>query len=131
MLVIINLNNPKYPKNLALKELNEMFSDSLFPPTFIILEEKNEIMSFGGYSNSGVDDMIYNVFWINTPPEHSGKGFGRKLIENIIDRIKKEKSPRAKMIILSTKIPRYYNKFGFKSIQKYDGNYRLMSKIIN
>jgi len=126
---MIKENSPKYPKKLALQELNEMFSRSLYPPTFIVVEDKKEIMAFGGYSNSGVDDMIYNLFWINTNSEHSGKGYGRKLIENIIKIIKKEKSPKAKMIILSTKIPKYFNKFGFKSIgQKYDGDYVLMAK---
>ena len=89
-------------------------------------------MAFGGYSNSGVDDMVYNLFWINTNSEYGGKGFGRKLVENIIKIIKKERNPKAKMIIMSTKIPKYFNKFGFEKLsKKYDGDYILMGMILN
>jgi N-acetylglutamate synthase-like GNAT family acetyltransferase len=43
MMAIIKLNNPKYPKNLVLKEFNEMFSNALLTPTYIVVEEDKKI----------------------------------------------------------------------------------------
>ena len=125
MLKVIGLNSPKYPKTLAKKEIKEMFSGSLHKPTYLIIEDNREIVAFGGFIRSWVDDMIFNIFWVNTNPQYKNKGFGTKLIEGLINEIKniKEK-PKAKMIVISTKIPSFYKKFGFKTItNKYDRNY--------
>jgi len=129
MLKIIKVNNPKYPKKIAIKEIKEMFSQSLYKPTYIVAEEKKEIVAFGGFIRSWIDSMVFNIFWMNTNPEYKNKGIGTKLMKELIKRIKsiKEK-PKTKMIIISTKIPSFYKKFGFKKItSKYDREYILMS----
>ena len=46
MFEILKINSQKYPKKLAFQELNEMFSDSLFKPSYIVAEEKGEIIAF-------------------------------------------------------------------------------------
>ena len=130
MLKVIRLNSPKYPKTLAEKEIKEMFSRSLHKPAYLVIEDNREIVAFGGFIRSWIDDMVFNIFWVNTNPQHKNKGFGTKLIEGLIDEIRniKEK-PRAKMIVMSTKIPSFYKKFGFKALtNKYDGDYILMEK---
>ena len=129
MLEIINVNSPKYPKRIAIKEIKEMFSQSLHKPTYIVAKEKKEIGAFGGFISSWIDSMIFNIFWMNTNPKYKNKGIGTKLMKELIKRIKsiKEKS-KAKMIIISTKIPSFYKKFGFKKItSKYDREYILMA----
>jgi len=128
MFKIIKINNPKYPKKLALQELNEMFSDSLTKPTYIVVEYKGEIIAFNGYIRSWVDNLVMNFFWLNTHPNYINKGIGSKLVNNLIKRIKNPKEkPKVKIIILSTKIPSFFKKFGFRIIQKrYDGDYNLM-----
>ncbi len=130
MLKVIELNSPKYPRNLAKKELLEMFSQALHKPTYLKIEANKEIVAFGGYIRSFVDDMVFNIFWVNANPQHKNKGFGAKLIEGLINEISHIKDkPKAKMIIISTKIPSFYEKFGFKKItSKYDGDYILMGK---
>jgi len=129
MFEILKINSPKYPKKLAFQELNEMFSKSLFKPTYIIAEDKNEIITFGGFIPSWIDNMVFNIFWVNTNPKYKNQGVGSELIKNLINRIKQTKNIKVKMILLSTKIPRFYKKFGFKKvISKYDGDYTLMSK---
>ncbi|MGK0209612.1 MAG: N-acetylglutamate synthase-like GNAT family acetyltransferase [Patescibacteria group bacterium] len=131
MFEIIKINSPKYPKKLALGELEEMFSDSLTKPTFYVAEEKGEILAFGGFSPSGMDDLIYDVFWINTDPKYMGQGIGTKLFEVLLDRIRKVKEVKVTMIMLCTKIPKYYKKFGFKVITpKYDRDYVVMGLIM-
>ena len=61
MLEIIKSNNPKYPKKLALKEIQEMFSKSMLKPTYIVAEDKNEILGFGGFISSWVDNMVFKI----------------------------------------------------------------------
>ena len=129
MLRIIK-SNRQYPKKVAIKEIKEMFSKSLYKPTYIVAEEnKGIITAFGGFNPSWMDSMIFNMFWVNTNPKYKNKGIGSKLIKELIKRIKsiKEK-PKAKMIVISTKIPSFYRKFGFKRItSKYDREYVLMA----
>ena len=128
MFEILKINNPKYPKKLAFQELNEMFSKSLLKPTYIVAEDKKEILAFGGFISSWIDNMVFNIFWVNTNPKYKSQGVGSKLMKDLIDRIKKTKNIKAKMILVSTKIPNFYKRFGFKKLtSKYDGDYILMS----
>ena len=129
MFEIIKINNPNYPKKLALKELQEMFSDSLLKPTYIIAEDKGKIVAFNGYISSWVDNLVVNFFWLNVHPDYMGKGIGFKLVDNFIKCIRDPKEkPRAKIITISTKIPSFFKKFGFKTIKKqYDREYNLMA----
>ena len=131
MFEIIISNGSKYPRALAMKELKEMFSLSLIRPTYLLLEDKKEILGFGGFSQSWADNMIYNLFWINIHPNFKGEGVGKRIVEALIKEVKKIKEPKAKMIILSTKIPSFYKKFGFRNItSKYDRDYVLMGMIL-
>ncbi|MBR9701782.1 GNAT family N-acetyltransferase [Candidatus Pacearchaeota archaeon] len=129
MFEIFKLNGSKYPKNLALKELNEMFSKSLIKPTYIVVEDKKEIIAFGGFIPSWIDNMVFNIFWVNTNPKYQSQGVGSRLMNDLINRIKRTKNIKTKMILISTKIPEFYKKFGFKKVApKYDGDYILMVK---
>ncbi len=128
MLEIIKVNSPKYPILQAKKELNEMFSKSLLKPTYLVAEKGKEIVGLGGFIQSWADNIVINMFWINVHPECSQKNIGTKIINELIKEIKKLKDPKAKLIIISTKIPLFYKKFGFKKITKYDREYMLMEK---
>ncbi|MFH1662290.1 MAG: GNAT family N-acetyltransferase [Candidatus Falkowbacteria bacterium] len=68
-------------------------------------------------------------FWANTRPDYQGKGIQTKLINDLIKRIKKMRKPKVKMILISTRIPAFFKKFGFKiTTSKYDKDYVLMEK---
>jgi N-acetylglutamate synthase-like GNAT family acetyltransferase len=128
MFEILKINSPKYPKKLAFQELNEMFSKSLLKPTYIVAEDKKEILAFGGFGYSGMDDMVFSIFWVNTNPKYQNQGVGSKIMKDLIDRIKNIKTIKVKIILISTKIPNFYKKFGFKKLTpKYDRDYILMS----
>ena len=94
MLEIIKINSPKYPQREAKKEINEMFSKSLNKPNYVIIKEKKELLGFGGFSSSWIDNMIYSIFWINVNPKYKNKNIGTKIIKDIIKRIKKIKNPK-------------------------------------
>lgn len=129
MFEIIKMNNKTYSKNLVLKELNEMFSDSLLKPTYIVVEDKGKIVAFNGYIRSWVDNLVVNFFWLNTHKDYAKKGVGSKLVKDLIKRIRDPKEkPRAKIITISTRIPSFFKKLGFKTIKKhYDRDYDLMA----
>ncbi len=129
MFEIVKSNNLKYPRRLILKELQEMFSDSLIKPTYIVAEDKGKIVAFNGYIRSWVDNLVVNFFWLNVHPDYMSKGIGFKLVNDLIKRIRSPKEkPRAKIITISTKIPSFFKKFGFKTIKRhYDGDYDLMA----
>jgi N-acetylglutamate synthase-like GNAT family acetyltransferase len=95
MLYIIRLNSPKYPQDIAKKELKEMFSRSLFKPTYIVVEDKKEILAFGGFIRSWADSMIFNIFWVNTNPKNKGLGIGSKLIKELINEFSQLKEKRS------------------------------------
>ena len=128
MFNIIKMNNKTYPKRLALKELNEMFSKSLLKPTYIVAEDKGKIVAFNGYIRSWVDNLVVNFFWLNTHKDYMNKGIASKLVKDLIKRIRNPKEkPKAKIITISTRLPLFFRKLGFKTIKKnYDRDYDLM-----
>lgn len=130
ILEIIKSNSPNYPINHAKKEIKEMFSDSLIKPVYFVAEENKKIVGVGGFSRSWSDMEITNIFWINVLPEFQGKGIGKKIIEKIIREIGKLIKPGIKMIVLSSNKPKFWRRFGFKKLNKYDGDYWLMGKIL-
>ena len=127
MFEIIKLNSPNYQKNLAENEIKEMFSKALIKPIYFVVEDNGKIVAFNGFIHSWVDNMVVDLFWVNTHPDYKGKGIQGKLINHVIKNIKKIKKPKVRMIIISTKIPSFFKKFGFKIItDKYDRDYVLM-----
>ena len=123
------MNNKAYPKRLALKELNEMFSKSLLKPTYIVAEDKGRIVAFNGYIRSWVDNLVVNFFWLNTHKDYMKKGIASKLVKDLVKRVRDPKEkPKAKIITISTRLPLFFKKLGFKTIKKhYDMDYDLMA----
>lgn len=129
MMEIIKLNNSWYSRDLALKELKEMFSKSLLKPTYIVAEENGKVLAFGGFIPSWADNMVIDIFWVNIHPDYQSRGIQTKLIKDIVKRLEKMKNPKVKMILISTKIPAFFKRFGFKKLTpKYDKDYILMGK---
>jgi N-acetylglutamate synthase-like GNAT family acetyltransferase len=132
MMEMIRVNSPEYPKAIALKELEEMFSKTLYKPTYIVIEDKKEILGCGGFISSWADSMVVNMFWINVDPKFQGKGIGSEIVRELIGEIRKMKNPKPKMINIATNKPKFYEKFGFKKLgEKYDRNYILMGKLLS
>jgi N-acetylglutamate synthase-like GNAT family acetyltransferase len=129
---IAKSNNPSYPKNLVKKEINEMFSQALLKPTYLVAEKNGNIIGCGGFIRSWEDNSIFNIFWINVLADFQGNGVGTKLIKKIVETINGDKGkPKVKMITLSTNKPVVYKRLGFKKLGKrYDRDYFLMGKII-
>ncbi|MES2213457.1 MAG: GNAT family N-acetyltransferase [Patescibacteria group bacterium] len=117
--------NKKYQRSATL-ELKDMFGKSQVTPIYFVAEEKGKILGFAGFSQSWMDYSIWTIFWVNVLPNLQKQGIGKLLVDRVIKEIRKKKN--AKLILLSAKIPDYYVKhFDFKTIDKVDDSYDLMS----
>jgi predicted N-acetyltransferase YhbS len=121
---LVGLNYSKLYEKRALREIKEMFKSSAIKPTYIVAEQKNKIIGLAGYIESWMDWNVYHIFWINVAPGHQGKGIGQALIKKIISIVRKKD---VNLILLTSDIPNYYKKLGFKSLQKFRKKNYLMS----
>jgi predicted GNAT family N-acyltransferase len=101
-------------------ELNSMFNSSYIKPIYLVIEENNKIVSFGGYSESSIDYDCFEIFWINTHPDYIKMGYATLIINEIINYIKNKSKEKNFSVILSCKknLKIFYEKFGFKKIMK-------------
>jgi N-acetylglutamate synthase-like GNAT family acetyltransferase len=130
ILEIIKLNSPKYPLQEAKKEILEMFSKSFNKPTYFVAQQEKKIIALGGFIRSWADNTLLEMFWISVHPDFKSRGIGKKIVETLIEEITNLKSkPKPKLILISTKIPSFFEKFGFKIVSRnYDKDYSLMEK---
>ncbi|HEY1041457.1 MAG TPA: GNAT family N-acetyltransferase [Candidatus Paceibacterota bacterium] len=110
-------------------ELHESLNSQEFTkPYYVVYEnEQGSILGFGAYSNTGFDDGVYGLFWGIVHPEHQGKGIGKALTEERIQRIKQA---GAHIILSTTKKTWHLERFGFKVIESRDDGYYLMMKTL-
>lgn len=116
--------NLTYQK-IAAREIAAMFERKVGSPTYIVAEENKKIIGLAGYINDWADFTLYNFFWVNVAPDCQNQGVGKKLIDQVVANIKKEKD--ARHILISTKIPNYYRKYWrFKFLRAISKGYKLM-----
>jgi N-acetylglutamate synthase-like GNAT family acetyltransferase len=122
----------KYANNSIL-EMGEMFGEALIKPEYVVAEENNKIIGFGGYIQSFMDYHVYQIFWINVIPENQGNGIGTNLVQTIIKKIKNinEKDKKPLVIQLTTTKPRFYEeRFKFKIVSELkEGSYLMVLNV--
>jgi N-acetylglutamate synthase-like GNAT family acetyltransferase len=107
-----------------INELNASFEPTMFvTPRFILAEENKKIIGFAGYSNTGFDDEIFGLFWINVHPDHRNRGIGKALTKFRIEEIKKI---GGKIILSTTRKTWHLERFGFTKDSSLSQNYYLM-----
>ena len=128
---ILSIIHQNYPNEdldgLALSDIRGMFApDAWIRPTFLVVEADDRVVAFGAYSSTGMDMDGYGMYWINVAPAHQGRGYGRRLVEGIIDRIKREPQEKGYAMLSCKKSLRtYYEQFGF-TVMKDRGHKFLM-----
>lgn len=132
---IIHRNYPEINKERPKKELLEMFSKSPIKPEYFVAKENNQIVGVAGYIQSYEDYNVYELFWVNVAKEFQGKGIGTKLVETIIQRIKKLKGEYKKALLIELSATEakstFYKKFGFKKTKKFGKKECLMCLNLN
>lgn len=124
---IVGLNYSKKYSGLARKELQAKFRNVVGSPEYVVADEKGEVAGFTGYIQSWMGYNVYDIFWVNVHPKRQGKGIGTKLVKEAIRRIRKFKGEnKAHIILLTTKNPGFYRKFGFKTISVFKKKHHFM-----
>jgi L-amino acid N-acyltransferase YncA len=124
---IVAANYSKKYATLAKKELEAMFRTAVYTPTFLVAEEKSEVIGLTGYIQSWMDYQVYHLFWVNVSGVHQGRGVGKKLILEALKRIKKQQGiNKARMVLITTTVPAFYTQFNFRKLAKVE-KYDLMA----
>jgi predicted N-acetyltransferase YhbS len=79
-----------------------------------------------------MDYGVYEIFWVNVGSQHQYKGVGERLVNAVIDAIKRQKGSREILLTahFTEGLPRYYAKFGFTTIRVFGDAYHLMALTI-
>lgn len=114
----------------ARKEINEMFKDKFNYPNVIAAIEKGKILGFALYAFSWMSDNVVELFWLNVDPEYQNKGIGKKLINEMVKRLKRIPEGKYKPTILlfscTFKLHTFYEKLGFKVISIISNKYHTV-----
>src|SRR3989344_8549530 len=102
------------------KSIQKSFGNHLFKPTYLLYEDKGKIFGFIGYSQSRINYRVYELFHARVLPEKQGIGVGTKLVNMAIKEIKSKRRHKEDdiMIIQTTLKPKYFERFGFKTLTK-------------
>ena len=99
-------------------------------PEFLILEnDKEEVIAFAGYANSGFDMDIYSVFWGNINPKYRTMcGLEKKEIASMFLLKIKEKvlESKGEQIICTSRFINFLGQFGFKELKNFGRESLLM-----
>ena len=121
---IIRLNYNEEDSKLIKKELEMSLTNNPIKPGYLVVEEDGVIRGYGGFIQSVMSYHVYELFSINVHPKYQNKGLGTKIINAIIEKLKKLKGEyqEAQLLILtaaSPKLPNYYKKFGFNNMKVF------------
>lgn len=124
---IVGLNYSKEYEKRSKREIEAMFRDYAVKPKYLVAEHNGKIVGFAGYIQSWIDYHIYQIFWVNVLPKYQKKGIGTALVRKIIQIIKiKHGEDKAYLILLTTSLPKFYERLGFETLLKLKRNNHLM-----
>ena len=91
-------------------------------PEFYVLEIENKIVGFGAIKKSFGEVNVAEAWWFNVLPEKQGLGHGKRLMEELMDMVKKQGIEFITMTC-EKKNKGLYENLGFKVIfEKSKGN---------
>lgn len=100
------------------------FVQQKFMPTYFVYEIDNKILSFGGVVPVPINYRAYGFHSIWTHSEHQGNGYGSKIVNARIEHVKSQRREKEDdyVIFLSSLKPKFFEKFGFKSVDQFNVN---------
>ena len=97
-------------------------------PEFYVLEVQNEIVGFGAIKKSFGEVNTCEAYWFNILPCKQGLGYGKELMENLMDMVKKQGIEFITMTC-EKKNKGLYEKLGFKVIFENSKGNCFMTKV--
>lgn len=104
----------------VLRELEDMFSNAEYRPTFFVAEDHDRIVGCGAWNWSWLNYGMYEICWGCVLENYRGRGIGRALVEARLEDIQLTSSAEGEKtftVLTSTHLPLLYEKYGFRSIE--------------
>lgn len=133
-IAIYNQNYPNSPYRSTINNrLQEMFTTSFnrSKPTYVVLKMASTIVAFGGYAQSQFCTGTFEIFLINVIQSFQGKGFGKKIILELLLDIRNHLIQGDEQFVLLNcrkQLVDFYKMFGFNAItSRKDGEQYMMA----
>lgn len=125
---IIAVNYSSKYAERAKRELEEEFSKVALKPRYVVAEQSGKVVGLAGWAQSFMDYNFYELFWLDVLPEAQRHGIGAKLVRRQISEARKKKGDdRAQVILMTTRKPSFFRKFGFKTMLRLGKGKHLMA----
>ena len=112
VLRIFRLNTPTFFAPEEVAEL-ERYLDKHAATYFVVVED-HKVVGCGGYHvQAGIGRLSWDFF----DPAHRGKGFGKRLIEHCLAKLKERKDVQTTAVWTSQLAFGFYEKFGFRIVE--------------
>ena len=87
-------------------------------------EENRDIRGYLGYAPSRINYRVYQIFSVVVDPDYQNRGIGSRLVKQAIDEIKSQRREKKDdyLILLTSVKPKYFKRFGFKTLTKIKVN---------
>jgi GNAT superfamily N-acetyltransferase len=102
----------RFTAQLASPDFESMFSGAVWKPFFYVAEQDGRVVGVAGYGVSWLSYGIYNMFWHGVTPGARRHGIGASLVRRRLADL----APIADVVMIATKIPDYYIRFGFETV---------------
>ena len=118
---IIEIEKECFPEKSQLSKDYLLFLWRKFPEGFLVAKEEEKILGYGICQKEGKEGVIFSLA---VKPKYQGRGIGSKILERLIETLKKEKIEKISLHARkkNEKAINFYQKFGFK-IKKEVENY--------
>ncbi len=113
---LIELTWPGYKKRFRRKIQAYTEYRDLFAPYFTVAKDGGSVVGFALLTASTMSTDLDTISWVAVDPDHSGAGIGRRLVIACAD----EAQGRGRSVVLSTSVPGFYEKIGFRIAGPYD-----------
>ncbi|MBI3440656.1 MAG: GNAT family N-acetyltransferase [Proteobacteria bacterium] len=87
----------------------------LFEPFFGVAKKEEAVVGFSLLMASMMSTTLLVITWVAVRPDHHSHGIGRQLIDLCLAEAKR----RGKAVVLTTTMPEFYTKIGFKLLDHY------------
>ena len=87
----------------------------VFRPFFVLAKNEGKVAGFGLLTSSVMSTDLSAISWVAVHPCNRHCGIGRKLIDICLH----EARQRTQSVVLTTTVPGFYSKIGFKIVDEY------------
>lgn len=114
LLRLLRLNTPEYFSPNEQEDF--IYYLNFESENYFVLSDGKEIVGCGGY-NFWDEGKTARISWDILHPNHQGKGYGSHILEFRLNKIRQIKSVENIVVRTSQLVYRFYEKFGFQTVE--------------